>query len=130
MPRASRARSGMVIVDFDLSPLALPCRKTKIFIMSFLRRLVPGYPGRGDGDGEEGEGEALLEHEDYSSSESESSSGSESAIENDYMNGELALAARESDGQSCVCVARCKASYVSALLVYQYEAAGFSPDSS
>ena len=42
--------------------------------MSFLRRLVPGLPGRDNDSDEEGEGEALLEHEDYSSSESESSS--------------------------------------------------------
>lgn len=50
--------------------------------MSFLRRLVPGLPGRGDDSDEEGEGEALLEHEeDYSSSESESSSNQDEAME-------------------------------------------------
>jgi hypothetical protein len=45
--------------------------------MAFLRRFVPGLPGRDDGSDDEGEGEALLEHEDYSSSESESSSTSD-----------------------------------------------------
>ena len=50
--------------------------------MSFLRRLVPGLPGRDDDSGEEGEGEALLEHEeDYSSSESESSNDQDEAME-------------------------------------------------
>jgi hypothetical protein len=45
--------------------------------MAFLRRFVPGLPGRDDDSDEEGEGEALLEHEGYSSSESESSSTSD-----------------------------------------------------
>lgn len=50
--------------------------------MSFLRRLVPGLPGRDDDSDEGGEGEALLEHEeDYSSSESESTSNQDEAME-------------------------------------------------
>ena len=65
-----------------LRPLVEQLSAARTKIMSFLRRLVPGLPGRDDDSDEEGEGEALLEHEeDYSSDESESSNDQDEAME-------------------------------------------------